>query len=119
MIWIAFALTAIIKTVTFKLRSHFKRQQRIEALTQQVVAKLQKSAKESSESRPPYMSTVQLRDVLLSDVVDLKLKNKLWNSVIKKLEHNNTNVKSRLMELHGEIMKCWEWVGPLQEEGQD
>ncbi|KAM3160570.1 Inner nuclear membrane protein enriched at telomere/subtelomere region [Lachancea thermotolerans] len=118
-IWIAFALTAIIKTVTFKLRSHFKRQQRIEALTQQVVAKLQKSAKESSESRPPYMSTVQLRDVLLSDVVDLKLKNKLWNSVIKKLEHNNTNVKSRLMELHGEIMKCWEWVGPLQEEGQD
>ncbi|CAR24815.1 KLTH0G04928p [Lachancea thermotolerans CBS 6340] len=118
-IWIAFALTVIIKTVTFKLRSHFKRQQRTEALTQQVVAKLQKSAKESSESRPPYMSTVQLRDVLLSDVVDLKLKNKLWNSVIKKLEHNNTNVKSRLMELHGEIMKCWEWVGPLQEEDQD
>ncbi|CUS23781.1 LAQU0S11e04148g1_1 [Lachancea quebecensis] len=118
-IWVAFALAAIIKIVTFKLRSHFSRLQRIESLTQQVIAKLQKSAKDSNENRPPYMSTVQLRDVLLSDVVDLKLKNKLWASVVRKLEHNNTNVKSRLMELHGEIMKCWEWVGPLQEEGQD
>ncbi|SCV05638.1 LANO_0H11892g1_1 [Lachancea nothofagi CBS 11611] len=115
-IWAVLSLVIAVNTITRKLRMYFKRQEEIEQLTRQVIAKLQKSARDAQESSSPaYLSTVQLRDVLLSDIVDLKLKNKMWSLVVKKLENNNTNVKSRLMELHGEIMKCWEWVGPLQD----
>ncbi|SCV03549.1 LAME_0H11320g1_1 [Lachancea meyersii CBS 8951] len=113
-IWAVVGMIIAVKTVKHKLRAYFRRQEKIEELTHQVVAKLQKSASDSQESSSPaYLSVVQLRDVLLNDVVDLKLKNELWNSVVKKLESNNTNVNGRLMEVHGEIMKCWEWVGPL------
>lgn len=61
----------------------------------------------------PYLSSVHLRDLLLSDVSNIKYRNYLWNQVSKKVENNNTTVKSSLMEIHGEVMKCWEWVGPI------
>lgn len=94
------------------------RQERIEVgkLTKKVANKL-KSIKRLENNENPFLSTVQLRDVLLSDLVDLKYKNRLWQKTSRKLEHNNTNVKSSLMEIHGEIMKCWEWVGPLDDVG--
>ncbi|SCU94334.1 LADA_0G07932g1_1 [Lachancea dasiensis] len=112
-IWAVVGLLTIIKTLTHKMRAYYQRQEKIEQLTQQVIIKLQNTARASESSNSPaYLSTVQLRDVLLSDIVDLKLKNKLWKLVMKNLEQNNTNVKSTLMEVHGEIMKCWEWVGP-------
>ncbi|SCU88684.1 LAFA_0E14026g1_1 [Lachancea sp. 'fantastica'] len=115
-IWAVIGIVVLIKTVTHQLRAYFRRQEKIERLTQQVVAKLQKTAADSRNSASPAtLSVVQLRDVLLSDVVDLKLKNDFWNSVVKKLESNNTNVRSSLMEVHGEIMKCWEWVGPVED----
>lgn len=56
---------------------------------------------------------MQLRDILLSDTVDLKTRNKIWEQVEKRLQANNTNIKSSLIEVHGEIMKCWQWVGPV------
>ena len=61
-----------------------------------------------------YLSIVQLRDIFLSDIVDLKYKNHLWSQVVKYLEHNNSNIKSNLTEIRGEIMKCWEWIGPME-----
>ncbi|GAV49182.1 hypothetical protein ZYGR_0N05890 [Zygosaccharomyces rouxii] len=91
---------------------------KVDKLTRKVVDRL-KSTKRSEESETPFLSTVQLRDVLLSDVVDLKYKNRLWQKCSKKLEHNNTNIKSSLMEIHGEIMKCWEWIGPLEDVRDD
>lgn len=58
------------------------------------------------------MSSVQLRDLILNDINNLNEKNRLWALTTKKLD-TNTNVKSTLMEIHGEIMKCWEWIGVL------
>ncbi|GAV54090.1 hypothetical protein ZYGR_0AK05920 [Zygosaccharomyces rouxii] len=91
---------------------------KVDKLTKKVVDRL-KNTKRTEDSETPFLSTVQLRDVLLSDVVDLKYKNRLWQKTSKRLEHNNTNIKSSLMEIHGEIMKCWEWVGPLEDVRDD
>lgn len=68
----------------------------------------------SDPEKNAYLSIVQLRDIFLSDVVDLKYKNHLWSQVVRYLEHNNSNIKSNLVEIRGEIMKCWEWIGPLE-----
>lgn len=106
----------MVQAIKYKLQRYFEEQKKVETLTEQVIKKLKRTANETVGNKPKFLSTVQLRDVLLSDIVDLKFKNHLWNKVAKKLEHNNTNVKSSLMEVHGEIMKCWEWIGPLEDE---
>lgn len=106
----------VVEGLKYKLRRYFRQQEKIDQLTQQVLVKLRGAARDADDSKPPYLSTVQLRDVLLVDIVDLKDKNQLWQMVSKKLENNNTNIKSSLMELHGEIMKCWQWIGPLEDE---
>lgn len=98
-------------------RKVVQERKQVDKLTRKVVDRLE-NAKKSEENEASFLSTVQLRDVLLSDIVDLKYKNRLWQKASKKLEHNNTNIKSSLMEIHGEIMKCWEWIGPL-EDGED
>ncbi len=59
----------------------------------------------------------QLRDILLFDganeSIDNKInKTKLWAEVCRKVE-SNTNVRARQLEVHGEIMRVWEWVGDL------
>lgn len=72
--------------------------------------------KSNKIKEPPYLSTVQLRDILLSDVKNLKERNDLWEKVTKGLEANNTNIKSSLIEIHGDIMKCWEWIGPIDND---
>ena len=76
--------------------------------------KLQKIKSISDPKENAYLSIVQLRDIFLSDIVNLKYKNHLWSQVVKYLEHNNSNIKSNLTEIRGEIMKCWEWIGPLE-----
>ncbi|AEY97292.1 FAER303Wp [Eremothecium gossypii FDAG1] len=112
--WGSLIVVVIMQVLKIKLQHRFKQQGMVEDLNSQVIEKLQQAAQSKTEGEPRYLSTVQLRDVLLSDVADLKYKNQLWNKVVHKLESNNTNVKTMLMEVHGEIMKCWEWVGPVE-----
>lgn len=95
------------------MQKRLKRKQLINDIGEQVLSRLQNAVK--SNRSPPYMSSVQLRDVILSDIVNLNEKNKIWNQVAKSLDRN-TNVKSMLLEVHGEIMKCWEWIGVLPSE---
>ncbi|CDF89826.1 ZYBA0S05-02630g1_1 [Zygosaccharomyces bailii CLIB 213] len=108
----------LAKVVEFKLRKFLKEREKVDKLTKRVIHRL-KSAKKSKGEGPKFLSTVQLRDVFLSDEVDLKYKNHLWQQTARKLELNNTNVKSSLIEIHGEIMKCWEWIGPLEEDSEE
>ncbi|SCV01325.1 LAMI_0G10770g1_1 [Lachancea mirantina] len=115
-VWSLVLISTFVQVIKHKLRQHFKMIRKLDTLAQDILERLQKAARESDDTRPAFMSTVQLRDILLSDIVDLKQKNKIWQRVAKKLEHNNTNVKVTLMELHGEIMKCWEWIGPVDEK---
>lgn len=114
-VWIFFSLIIIFKATEYKLKKYFEEKVKIEQLTKDVIENLKKNKRQSQNnlSVPVYASTVQLRDVLLYDVVDLKQKNFLWQQVVKILENNNTNIKSSLLEVHGEIMKCWEWIGSV------
>lgn len=113
-IWTLALVGITIKIIEYRLKRYYKQREQIEQLTKSVINKL-KMVKEQQEHNQgtTFLSTVQLRDVFLADVTNLKYKNSLWQQVVKKLEHNNTNIKSSLMEIHGEIMKCWEWTGPL------
>ncbi|AGO14104.1 AaceriAER303Wp [[Ashbya] aceris (nom. inval.)] len=112
--WGSLIVVVIMQVLKIKLQHRFKQQGMVEDLNSQVIEKLKQAAQTKADGERKYLSTVQLRDVLLSDVADLKYKNHLWNKVVHKLESNNTNVKTMLMEVHGEIMKCWEWVGPVE-----
>lgn len=100
--------------VKFKLRKYFQNQEKVDRLVELVVEKLKQiSLNPGHDHAPKFLSIVQLRDVLLHDITNLKEKNRIWDKVVQRLNKNNTNVKSSLVEIHGEIMKCWEWVGPL------
>lgn len=115
-IWLMLLLIVISKVIETKLKNYYKRKAKIEGLITQTMEKLksQKVKSMSGSEENAYLSVVQLRDIFLSDIVDLKYKNQLWSHVVKFLEHNNSNIKSNLTEIRGDIMKCWEWIGPLE-----
>ncbi|QLG72835.1 hypothetical protein HG535_0D05440 [Zygotorulaspora mrakii] len=115
-IWGVGFLLILVKTVNYKLRKYYMEKEKMEQLTRRVVIRLKEAKKDSAGNDViSFLSTVQLRDVLLADITDLNYKNILWQKVVKRLEHNNTNIKTNLVEIHGEIMKCWEWIGPLSD----
>ncbi|CAI4047768.1 hypothetical protein SKDZ_13G1000 [Saccharomyces kudriavzevii ZP591] len=115
-IWLVLLLITISKVIETKLKRYYRKKAKIEELVTQTMEKLkfQKIKSMSDPEKNAYLSIVQLRDIFLSDVVDLKYKNHLWSQVVRYLEHNNSNIKSNLVEIRGEIMKCWEWIGPLE-----
>ena len=105
-------LVALVgKYVDYSIRKRTREKTRIKELTNLTIDKLK--IQKLRQKSTPHLSSVHLRDLLLSDVPNIKYRNYLWNQVSKKLENNNTTVKSSLMEIHGEVMKCWEWVGPI------
>ncbi|CCE62904.1 hypothetical protein TPHA_0D02670 [Tetrapisispora phaffii CBS 4417] len=112
-IWCSIITLVIAKYTEYKLRKYFHEKQSIDIITKKVLIYLKECKAKHIEdfSCTPYASTVQLRDVFLSDIVNLQYKNAVWRQVVKNIEHNNTNIKSSLLEIHGEIMKCWEWIG--------
>ncbi|QLL30783.1 hypothetical protein HG536_0A05980 [Torulaspora globosa] len=117
LIWSTVILVILVKYTSYRIRKFYKQREVIEELSKKVVSKLK--AVKKQDQVPDFLSVVQLRDVLLADITDLSYKNKLWQAVAKTLERNNTNVRSTLMEIHGEIMKCWEWIGPLDSNTHD
>lgn len=54
-----------------------------------------------------YIAVSSLRDSILPGV---KSTDRLWSDVAASVEEH-VNVRSRNTEIHGEIMKIWEWVG--------
>ncbi|KAK9449732.1 Man1-Src1p-C-terminal domain-containing protein [Limtongia smithiae] len=59
-----------------------------------------------------FVVVAQLKDRLLAHahVDDAGERRRVWGDVQGKIEAN-ANVRSRQMELHGEIMRIWEWIG--------
>ncbi len=86
-------------------------------LTSKVIDALKKRKQDGGDVK--YLSAVQLRDVLMNDEANLKLRNNIWNKVTKNVGNNNTNIKSSLLEVHGDMMRCWEWIGPIEEDKKD
>ncbi|CCH60004.1 hypothetical protein TBLA_0C01910 [Henningerozyma blattae CBS 6284] len=112
-IWTSSILVIIGKILHLKVKWTIQEQNRINDIATDIIASLKKKKMEQLHpNTPPYLSSVQLRDVYLSDVNNIQKKNILWKRISDKVEYGNTNINSSLNEVHGEIMKCWEWVGP-------
>lgn len=86
--------------------------QKIETIYKEVLNKLQRQARLAQESSelPAFIGSIQLRDLILSSDTNLAYKMRLWEGISRKVD-KNTNVKSELLEVHGEVMKVWQWIG--------
>ncbi|KAF8654062.1 hypothetical protein AX16_003596 [Volvariella volvacea WC 439] len=59
----------------------------------------------------PYLSSVQLRDLILQDEHSVSKRQRLWGAVERVVE-GNTNVRANLEETGGgEEMRVWRWIG--------
>lgn len=90
-------------------------QRQVDTLYKEVLSKLQRQARLSKESTelPAYIGSIQLRDLILSDEKNLAFKMRLWEGVSRKVDRN-TNVKHQLLEIHGEVMKVWQWISQIE-----
>lgn len=61
----------------------------------------------------PYLSSLQLRDVILQDEHSIPARTRIWNKVEQVVE-SNANVRANLEELPGgDEMRVWRWIGGL------
>ncbi len=59
----------------------------------------------------PYLSSLQLRDLVLQDVHDVSKRKRLWSHVERVVEAN-TNVRTNLQEVDGgDEQRVWQWIG--------
>jgi len=59
----------------------------------------------------PYLSSLQLRDVVLADEHSVGARARLWSRVERVVE-GNANVRANLEEVDGgDEMRVWRWVG--------
>jgi hypothetical protein len=59
----------------------------------------------------PYLSSLQLRDLILQDESSIPQRRRLWNRVERSVE-NNSNVRANLEAVRGgDEMRVWRWVG--------
>lgn len=103
-------LVAKVKYDRYKLHH-----QQLDTLYREVLSKLQRQARLARESSelPGYIGSIQLRDLILSDETNLARKMRLWEAVSRKVDRN-TNVSHQLIEIHGEVMKVWEWISIIE-----
>lgn len=108
-------ISVILLTAQLKYKQFRLHQQKIDTLYREVLNKLQRQARLSSESAelPAYIGSIQLRDLILSDETNLARKTRLWEAVSRKVDRN-TNVKHQLLEIHGEVMKVWQWISLIE-----
>lgn len=59
----------------------------------------------------PYLSSLQLRDLILQDEHSIPIRRRLWDRV-ERIVEGNANVRANLEELSGgEEARVWRWVG--------
>ncbi|KAK9368855.1 Man1-Src1p-C-terminal domain-containing protein [Lipomyces kononenkoae] len=108
-------LLAVTTMSLYRASSQYRQRQ---AIVQDLVRKSmsilseqqRRSDGDRSGNTPRYVIMSQLKDNLMVDTYDAAERRRVWLSVQKHVEAN-TNVRSRQMEIHGEIMRIWEWIG--------
>lgn len=59
----------------------------------------------------PFLSSLQLRDLVLQDEHSVRARKRLWEKVERVVE-GNANVRTNLEEVEGgDEMRVWRWVG--------
>lgn len=110
--------SAAALVMSFVTKRSWENKAREQAEIDNYVKKAAEILKKATETNQeiPFLHTLQLKEELLSDITDLNEKNLLWDSLIKKLEEDNTRISSHQAEIQGEIIKCWTWIGDLDQE---
>lgn len=106
------ALLILIAFVKFRYERYCNEAIRVRGIYREILGKLRrqkKLSKISKEDTPSFIGVIQLRDLMLANVNNLKAKLKLWKKISDEVE-NNSNIRSLIVESHGEIMKVWEWI---------
>lgn len=58
-----------------------------------------------------FISSLQLRDLILQEEPSVTTRNRLWDQVERVVE-GNANVRTNMEEVHGgDEMRVWRWVG--------
>lgn len=102
----------VLKLLQHKLKTVRKERQKVDDIYKEVIRRLKQQHQNSIRSLnilPKYVGSTQLRDLILTNETNLKYKLYLWNKVSHKVE-SNSNIRSQIVESHGEIMKVWEWI---------
>jgi len=109
----------VLLFIAFKIGQYKYKQHKIELIKidiiyREVLSKLQQQIRlnRQGNSKVPYIGSTQLRDLILANEHNLNKRVQLWNKIVKKVDHN-TNVQSRIIEDHGEIIKVWHWISDL------
>lgn len=59
----------------------------------------------------PFISSIQLRDLLLQEETSVSARRKVWEK-IEKIVEENANVRANLEEMYGgDELRVWRWVG--------
>lgn len=62
-------------------------------------------------SPQPFLSSLQLRDLILQDEHSISSRRRLWDQVERVVE-SNANVRANLEEVQGgDELRVWRWVG--------
>jgi len=109
--------TIVVSVIAFRQRQaqNVVEKERVSSLVQ-VALDLLRNQELAHHTDPitapqPYLSSLQLRDLVLQDEHSVSARRRLWNKVEKVVE-GNANVRTNLEEVAGgDEMRVWRWVG--------
>ncbi|KAH3661215.1 hypothetical protein OGAPHI_006622 [Ogataea philodendri] len=108
-------IAATFKYISIRFTRYRTERKLVNELTTKVIEKLHKQAElhRLGKSSLAYIGKIQLRDYYLIDAsLSAKQKTKVWDRVSKLVE-TNTNVKTYMTEVRGEMFKVWEWIATI------
>lgn len=101
-------LLAYVRTAVLK---HLQEKQTIKKYKARAIEELKRARTKDDDFQ--FLHNLQLRDIVLFDVVDPAQKILLWEEITKMLENDTTNISCTQSEYYGEILTCWKWIGEL------
>lgn len=109
-----FIIASLLKLIQYKFKQRKFEKIKVDIIVKEVTKKLQYQFRlyNLDTAKVPYVGSIQLRDLILANENNLNRRVSLWNKVVKKVEHD-TNIQSKIIEDHGEIIKVWQWVSEL------
>ncbi|GAA5833876.1 hypothetical protein JCM11251_005994 [Rhodosporidiobolus azoricus] len=114
-----FSTLAVVLWVRQKFRNRVEDKERVRQLVQAALRQLQQQERShltSPASFPyPHLAPSHLRDLLLTSVHSPSRRAELWRQVEKVVE-GNANVRVGEVEVGGEEMRGWRWIGPTTVE---
>lgn len=110
-------LTLILSVISFRQRraANAIENERVASLVQ-IALDLLRNQELAHHTDPitapqPFLSSLQLRDLVLQDEHSVNARRKLWERVERVVE-GNANVRTNLEEVEGgDEMRVWRWVG--------